>query len=126
MNLREKTNHLVSISSEIIEDSYNEGEMAGTGCGLQNQKIGRTFDSVQKALKWLTDNYSGLTEDLVDYDTECENVLRTSAQVADHSNSQNGGWMEPTAKEIALWKKGKGKLFVEHFDVIFITKEDLK
>lgn len=112
--------HLTSLTSEIYEDSYEEGEGAYTGAGL-NERLSKTVDSLEQAIKYLDKGY-GLSSKLQDYDIQEDAdrdvvILQTSRMVADHSDAQNGGWMEPTDKEFELWKKGKMKLYVENLTV---------
>lgn len=111
--------HLTSLTSEIYEDSYEEGEGAYTGAGL-NERLSKTANSLELAIKYLETR--GLPSRLEDYDIQEDAdrdvvILQASRMVADHSDAQNGGWMEPTKKEMELWKKGKMKLYVEHFTV---------
>jgi len=111
------TIHLVSISSEICEDSYEEGEGKCTGAGLSDEKIGKDFKSEKEMFEWLSDNY-GLPIKKEDY--ECTRKdCQTDKLVADHSEAQNGGWFKPRKEEIAKWKKGKMKLYNEHYRVRF-------
>ena len=109
--------HLVSVSSDICEDSYDEGEGSCTGCGLDNERIGRDFNNKKEMLEWLSEHY-GLTPKEEDYECD-EGRCETDRLVADHSNAQNGGWFEPTKEEIAKWKKGKMKLYTEHYRIRF-------
>ena len=44
--------HLISVTSEIVLDNYDEGLTDCTGCGL-NEKIGITFDTEQDLLNHL-------------------------------------------------------------------------
>ena len=105
--------HLVKISSKIYEDTYNEGFVSFTGCGLRNEPIGKSFDSIDSALKHLHDHY-GLPVGKENYDID-DVLIQTSKMVADQSNQQNGGWFEPTDNEYEAWKKGKTKLYTEDF-----------
>jgi len=111
--------HLVRISSTIYEDSYNEGFGENTNCGLRNEPIGKSFDSIDSALKHLH-GYYGLPVGKENYDIDDE-LIRTSKMVADHSNQQNGGWFEPTDNEYETWKKGKTKLYTENFTVEYLS-----
>ena len=61
--------HLVKISSKIYEDTYNEGFVSFTGCGLRNEPIGKSFDSIDSALKHLHDHY-GLPVGKENYDID--------------------------------------------------------
>ena len=117
--------HLIAISSDIIEDSYEEGELSATGCGLGNEPVGKTFDSFADMVKYLHDHY-GMSNDEADYGIDevnagVEKVLNTSHMVADYSNHQNGGWFEPTEAEIELWKKDGMKLYSENFRVRYLN-----
>ncbi len=105
---------LLSISSETYEDSYKDGQLGSTGAGLPNTPIAKDFASTKEMLEYLAQNY-GLSTDLNDYDTDTDGKLHTTKQVADHSEAQNGGWMEPTKEEVEAWKKGQGKLYDEEF-----------
>ncbi len=105
---------LMSLHSEIYEDSFSEGQLDSTGAGLPNTPIAKEFSSAKEMLEYLAKNY-GLSTDLNDYDTETPGELHTAKQVADHAEAQNGGWMEPTPEEVAAWKKGEGKLYDEEY-----------
>jgi len=114
--------HLISISSEICEDDYHKGEGKNTGAGLQNEKIGKMFQSAKEMFKWLADNY-GLDADSGSYELMGNDEIQTDKSgIADHSDKQNGGWMDATDKEVELWKKGKLKLYVEHYFIKIMTK----
>jgi|TARA_Y100000034_G_scaffold133551_1_gene199338 hypothetical protein len=102
------------ITSEIYEDSYEEGECRFTGCGLDKTHIGKFFNTKEEMAKYLADYY-GLSEDVNDYITDINGSWETDRQVADHSEAQNGGWFKPTEKEIEQWKQDKIKLYVEHY-----------
>lgn len=108
--------HLVSVTSEISEDDYRNGEGESVGAGL-SEKVGKTFPSMEKMLEYLASHF-GLSKDLNDYE-EDDDSLQTDKQVADHSEEQNGGWMTPTPEEIREWKAGKTKLYTEHFRITF-------
>lgn len=110
--------HLVDVSSEIFEDDYLEGEKDSTGCGLNGQPIGRTFDSIAAAVDYLAEVF-GLPEAVTDYGLE-PNALVTSKQVANHGEAQNGGWFEPTSDEVLAWKRGEQKLYSEDFIIRFV------
>jgi hypothetical protein len=114
--------HLLSISSEINEDSYTAGDGKSTGAGL-SEKIGKTFNSAKDMCKWLSSHY-GLSDDINDYDFD-DSTFQTDKQVADHSEAQNGGWMEPTTEEIAEWKKGNLVLYNEHYFINIMTAKHL-
>lgn len=45
--------------------------------------------------------------------------------VADHSEEQNGGWMEPTDEEMKAWQKGNLKLYTEDFSIELLLKDHL-
>jgi len=106
--------HLVKVSSSIVEESYEDGEGRNTGCGL-NEKIGKTFDSLEELKEHIKDVY--VSEEL---ELEGDNSFQTCSQVADHSEAQNGGWMTPTAEEIAQWKKKEIILYLELFTFSFL------
>jgi hypothetical protein len=99
--------HLVSLRSNIVEDNYKKGEGKATGCGLDDERIGQTFDSFQQMLDYLSVNYR-LSRKVSDYSTPTQSAvtldmrISTSIMVVDHSNEQNGGWMEPTKEEKKL------------------------
>jgi hypothetical protein len=110
--------YLERIKSDIIEESFENGELDSTGCGL-NETIGKGFQTFEEMLKHLNKLYN-LSTDKNDYEIQEENgILETSKQVANHSEAQNGGWMEPTTKEIEDWKEGRGKLYSEDFTINF-------
>lgn len=110
--------HLVEISSDIVEDSFKEGLLTSTGCGLSGEKIGKTFEDMPAMLKYLS-SYYGLSEELAAYE-ENGTELETAKAVANHSEAQNGGWFEPTEEEYALWKRGKLKLYSEMFIIKYL------
>ena len=111
--------HLVKLSSEIYEDSYEQGELGFTGCGYSGECIGKTFDTVEACCAYLS--VFGLPEDADGYDIDnATGVMSTTRMVADHSDAQNGGWFEPTQAEKDLWIQGKQKLYAEHFLVTFV------
>jgi hypothetical protein len=113
-----KTFYLENISSDIIEESYERGELESTGCGLK-EKIGEAFATFSEMLQHLNKFY-GLSDNREDYDIDESNGrLQTEKQVANHSEEQNGGWMEPTPQEIEAWKEGRGKLYREHYEISF-------
>jgi len=104
--------YLESVNSTITEDSYDKGLGNETGCGL-DMKIGHKFSNI-KELKDYIKSYYGLS------DVEIEGqIIRSSNLVADHSQAQNGGWFEPTKKEIDFWKNGKMKLYLEEYEFNF-------
>jgi len=104
---------LESIDSEIMEDSYEEGEGSYTGCGLPMTPLAEKFRSKEEMLKWVEDNY-GFTDF---EENESPGIMATTKTVANHSSEQNGGWMEPTEKEVELWKLGRGKLYAENVTI---------
>lgn len=110
--------HLVSLSSEIYEDSYEHGEGDFTGCGIHGMAIGKTFASLEDAAQWLKEHF-GLFSSLTEYHIE-DGYIQTSITVADHSNAQNGGWFEPTEKEYEAWRKGELMLYSENFTVSYL------
>jgi len=110
--------HLVNLTSDIVEDSYTEGLLGSTGCGYQNEKIGKTFDSVAGAVNYLAKHY-GLPEGEENYEVD-GTTLNTSRQCANHSEAQNGGWFEPTPQEVSAWQNGEIKLYSEEFTVNFV------
>jgi len=113
--------HLISVDSEIYEDSYEEGEMGFTGCGLYGEHIGKTFPNMDSVLSFLAKEFN-LSKNKNDYDIDDRGVT-TSRMCADHSNAQNGGWFDPTEEELAMWRKGKLKLYCEnfHFDYLKVV-----
>lgn len=110
--------HLVALSSDILEDDFEEGIKDSTGCGLVNQPIGQTFDTIKKAIEHLA-KFFGLSAEEGDYELDGEE-LRTSKMVANHCDAQNGGWFEPTPAELAAWRRGEQKLYSEDFVVRFV------
>ena len=109
--------HLISISSDICEDSYEHGELASTGCGLPKTLIDLTFHSFDEATNWLNQHYD-LPKGESNYEIT-DQIMQTDKLVADHTQAQNGGWMEPTLEEIGKWKEGLQKLYVEHYFISF-------
>ena len=110
--------HLVSLSSDIVEDDFNDGEGNSTGCGYQHEPVGKSFSSLETMIAYLASIY-GLPGKLVDYAIE-GTQLHTSKTVANHSEAQNGGWFEATTSELAAWSKGKMKLYSENYSIRFI------
>jgi len=109
--------HLVSLSSDICEDHFEEGEGKSTGCGYTNEKIGQTFDTFEQMLAYLGKTY-GLSANVADYGGECckgHRQLHYSKTVANHSDAQNGGWFEPTEEELARWRAGALMLYSEDY-----------
>ena len=106
------------ITSYIYEDDYEEGEGKHTGCGLDITHIGRFFETKAEMISWLYSHY-GLSDDISDYDTDNAERWATDRLVADHSNVQNGGWFEPTERELVQWRCGELKLYVEHYWIQF-------
>jgi hypothetical protein len=119
LNMTEKKRfYLEKIATDIIEEKYDGGELESTGCGL-NELIGKAFVTVESMMKYLSD-YHGLSANKEDYNIDEDNGrIQTEKQVANHSEEQNGGWMEPTAPEIDAWKEGRGKLYCEHWNIYF-------
>ncbi len=114
--------HLISVSSEIVLDNYDEGLTDSTGCGL-DEKIGITFKTDQDLLDHLHSHY-GVGKDIHDYEVNIDSphsTMQTERTVANHCDAQNGGWMKPTDEEIELWKKGKFKLYCETYVFTFLT-----
>ena len=117
--------HLVKISSTIYEtiyeDSYDKGFGENTNCGLRNEPVGRSFDSIDSALKHLHECY-GLPVGKENYDINIDDgLIKTSKMVADHSSHQNGAWFEPTDNEYEAWKKGEKMLYTENFTVEYLS-----
>lgn len=110
--------HLVDMTSDIVEDSCEEGEGNSTGCGYAGQPLGRTFPTIPAAIQHLA-SYYGLPANEADYTIE-EGLLQTSRMVADHTEAQNGGWMEPTSEEMSAWRAGHLKLYSENYDIRFL------
>lgn len=111
------TYHLVGLTSDIVEDHAKHGEGKSTGCGYPNEKIGEDFATFESMLKYLS-VYYGLSDKAADYNRE-GNVLETSRTVANHSEAQNGGWMNPTDEEYAQWHAGKIKLYSDNYTIRF-------
>jgi hypothetical protein len=117
INMKKKF-YIERIESDIIEVSFEHGELVSTGCGLR-ELIGEGVQTFEDMLKHLNKRYN-LSADQNDYEImEEDGLLQTSKQVANHSEAQNGGWMEPTAKEIEDWKEGLGKLYSENYRIRF-------
>ena len=92
---------------EIYEDDYEKGELGFTGAGM-NGGATRRYRDFEEVIETFSKNY-GLPSNPTDwliYFNGTSWQLQTTRQVADHSDKQNGGWMEPTKKEIEEWKKG--------------------
>lgn len=103
---------------EIYEDSYEEGELGGTGAGMSGGATGR-YRSFEDVINDFSKDYC-LPSDPADWNISFNGArwqLETTRQVADHSDKQNGGWMEPTKTEIEEWKKGEYKLYHENWVV---------
>lgn len=118
--------HVVRVSSEIYEDSYEEGEGEFTGAGFTD-KVGHTFNSMADLVKYMSAHY-GMSEKVSDYSTDMldeDGRIETSRMVADHSDAQNGGWMEPTESEIKKWKRGDLMLYTESFTIYTLRASDL-
>jgi len=99
---------------EIYEDDYEKGELGFTGAGMNGGAKGR-YRSFEEVIETFSKDW-GLSSDPTDWIIHFIDgrwQLETSRQVADHSEAQNGGWMDPTKKEIAEWKKGEYKLYNE-------------
>jgi hypothetical protein len=109
--------HLVKIDSDIVEDHYEHGEGASTGCGYSGEPVGKTFASLQEMLGFLATRF-GLSTSEADYNIE-SGQLETSRTVADHTAHQNGGWFAATERELGLWRRGTMKLFSENFAIHF-------
>ena len=123
--MEKKLFHCTSIMSEIYEDSYEQGEGKYTGCGA-TWAVGRNFPNIPTMLAYLKAHHD-LSDDLVDYhqDKQKEDdkferwTLQTTKMVADHSDAQNGGWMEATKDEYDLWRKGELMLYAEHYIIYY-------
>jgi len=111
--------HLVSLESDIQEYTYDEGVGESTSCGYTDEKIGKTFDSLEDMAHYLA-KYYFLPESLDDYEQE-GTTLRTSQLRANHSAVQNGGWFDPTDAELDAWEKGTIKLYCEDSTIHYIT-----
>jgi hypothetical protein len=110
--------HLIRLSSDIVEDSFEEGLQDSTGCGYSGEAIGKSFANEAKAIAYLADVY-GYPSDVALWEIG-HSTMETAKHVADHSNAQNGGWMEPTDQEFETWTKGLGKLYEEQVTVSFL------
>lgn len=111
--------HLVSISSDICEDSFPDGDGKSTGCGYTDEKIGKTFDTFEDMLVYLEKTY-GLSAKVADYGGYCckgHRQLYYSKTVANHSDAQNGGWFEPTEEELIRWRNGALMLYSENYTI---------
>lgn len=111
--------HVIAISSDICADDPEEGEGESTGCGYNNEPIGKTFDDLPSIISHLSTTY-GLSANEVDYDRTAS-FLRTSKSVADHSQAQNGGWFDPTPEEFEAWRLGRMKLYSENFHIRYFA-----
>lgn len=102
---------------EIYEDDYEKGELGFTGAGMNGRNHHGRYRNFEEVIETFSYNY-GLSSDPTDwviyFDGTCWQ-LQTTRQVADHSDKQNGGWVEPTKKEIEEWKKGEYKLYSENW-----------
>lgn len=111
--------HVIALSSDIVEDCFDEGEGNSTGCGYQGQAIGKSFQSMEAAIGYLS-SYYGYSPKSSDWEIG-SNLIETSKMVANHSEAQNGGWFEPTTSEISKWKRGKMKLYSENVSVRYLV-----
>ena len=103
---------------EIYEDSYEKGELGFTGAGMNGGATGR-YRSFEDVINEFSKDWV-LSSDPTHWNIYFNGTrwtLETDRQVADHSDKQNGGWMEPTKKEIEEWKKGEYKLYNERWVV---------
>lgn len=103
---------------EIYEDDYEEGELGFTGAGMNGGAKGRyrSFEDVINEFSNEWDLPSDPKNWFIYFNGTSWELL-TNRQVADHSDKQNGGWTEPTKKEIEEWKKGEYKLYTENWRV---------
>ena len=110
--------HLIKMSSDIVEDCFEEGLGDSTGCGYQNQAIGRSFETEASAIAYLASMY-GYPSDMSSWEIG-RSSMQSAKAVANHSEAQNGGWMEPTQSEIEAWQKGSFKLYKKLVTVNFL------
>jgi len=106
--------YLESISSTIVEDSYEEGEGLSTGCGLDHTPLDKEFNNIKEMLKYLKEWGVNIKANEI----EGNETVFTRA-VANHAEAQNGGWFTPTKDEIKKWKKGDLKLYAETYFIKF-------
>ena len=107
-----------SWTCEIYEDSYKRGQLGNTRAGMNGGATGR-YRSFEDVINDFSKNY-GLSSDPTHWSYYFNGTrwqLETARQVADHSEAQNGGWMDPTKTEIEEWKKGEYKLYSENWVV---------
>lgn len=116
---------LESINSFIVEDDFEQGESTtgDTGCGLPHTPIAKHFMTKEAMLEWISRTYGYTGFEEVIQETPILEMI-TSKQVADHGDQQNGGWMEPTPDEIALWKERKLQLFNENVTILYHLIQD--
>ena len=115
----ERKIYLEYVRVDIYEYDYNEGLGKHTGCGYE-ETIGKSFDTMDDAKKFLVDSYALIDDNSPnggEFDLETnEDVMETTkGPIADHSDKQNGGWMDATEEEQKLWRKGKMKLYLEDY-----------
>lgn len=103
---------------EIYEDDYEKGELGFTGAGMNGGATGR-YRNFEEVIETFSKNYglSSQSHDWIIHFIDGSWQLETSRQVADHSEAQNGGWIEPTKREIEEWKKGEYKLYSENWAI---------
>ena len=111
--------HVIALSSDIVKDSFDEGEGSSTGCGYQGQAIGKSFPSMEAAIGYLS-AYYGYSSNVSDWEIR-SNSIESSKMVANHSDAQNGGWFDPTESEISQWKRGELMLYSENVSVRYLT-----
>ena len=111
--------HVERLICDIYEDHPEDGVGNHTGAGMTDP-VGKTFANLDALVAYMASTY-GLSEDASHYelDDEKPNILRTSRAVANHSEAQNGGWMDPTDEEFAAWNAGKLKLYLEEYRIEF-------
>ena len=110
--------HLISMSSDIVDDLYDEGDGESTGCGYQGEPIGKSFETEALAIAYMADMYN-YPSDMHSWEISSSH-MESARQVADHSSVQNGGWMEPTESEIEVWENGSFKLYQDQVTVQFL------
>lgn len=111
--------HLIAMKSDIVEDNYENGELDSTGCGYRNEAIGRSFGTTLEAIGFLA-KYFGFSPEVANWEISATS-LRTSRLVANHTEAQNGGWLEPTEHELRNWRRGLTKLYEENVLVQYLT-----
>lgn len=123
-----KVYKIASLSTDVHEDSYEQGELdyvnGWTGHDVLGQAMFKEFDSIGDILKMLNDKYLYIYKDTDNIKNwgifddpdlkdeirfDCDNLVDVDNNVADES-------------DIEAWKKGERKLFTAH-SVLYVKAE---